>query len=390
MIISKLIIHFPWFYRLGSPLYYFTFAAVYIYARMVLLDEPKPRKTDWVHAIPAILHLVEMMPYYLKSNASKLEHFLQDTTNPLGSILHNEGWLPPYMHNLIRGFMAIIYAGLTIRMLVKARSLQIRILFRYPKMKQWLWVLAVMCMVFGLAFVVTISITAISPVQRSITLYLLAAGTQIVSGLYLLLNPSLLFGMPRLEKMIRRLGEIYREANPQPEEQKENIVPEEETVFRVINPVPQPVEPAKLEDMAENAISVEETKKEERNPLDDKNFDAYIQLLNEVMREKKPFLQKRYALNNLAADLKVPQHHLSYLLNNIFQVRFNDYINQLRIQYLKERLETEDLSHMTMEGLALEAGFSSRITFIRVVQKFTGQNPSAYFKIYIKEEASEI
>jgi AraC-like DNA-binding protein len=196
--------------------------------------------------------------------------------------------------------------------------------------------------------------------------------------------------MPRLEKMIRRLGEIYLETNPQTEGQKEILQPEQETVFSVVNPVPEPLEPAMLDAVVEKAISREEPKKEERNPLESKNFDSYIQLLNVVMKEKKPFLQKRYALNDLASDLKVPQHHLSYLLNNIFQVRFNDYINQLRIQYLEERLASEDLSHMTMEGLALEAGFSSRITFIRVVQKQTGQNPSTYFKLRIRDETAEV
>jgi AraC-like DNA-binding protein len=34
-----------------------------------------------------------------------------------------------------------------------------------------------------------------------------------------------------------------------------------------------------------------------------------------------------------------------------------------------------------MEGLALEAGFNSRITFIRVVKKHTGMNPSEYYKV---------
>jgi hypothetical protein len=43
-----------------------------IYARMVLLDEAHARKTDWLHAIPALLHLAEMMPYYLSSYETKL------------------------------------------------------------------------------------------------------------------------------------------------------------------------------------------------------------------------------------------------------------------------------------------------------------------------------
>jgi AraC-like DNA-binding protein len=33
----------------------------------------------------------------------------------------------------------------------------------------------------------------------------------------------------------------------------------------------------------------------------------------------------------------------------------------------------------TLEGLALEAGFGNRTTFIRAVKKLTGENPSIYF-----------
>ncbi|MCU0389094.1 MAG: helix-turn-helix domain-containing protein [Chitinophagaceae bacterium] len=386
------IVEIPWLYRLPSPMYYFMFPAAYIYVRMILLDEARPRKTDWLHAIPALLHLVEMTPYYLSSNQRKLEHILADSTNPLGAVAHSEGWLPGYMHNFIRGCIGVIYALLMMRLLWHSRRRRPAGFMVFPEMIQWLWVLSSMLMLFSLSLVMAfIAPGQGSLIVRSALLYTILAATQIVSGLYLMLNPSLLFGMPKLEKMVGRLRlmrEGVQEDKPYPvlagplfNIETNRIEPP----FHAQQP-PSPVEmETPKEELAESLpFSMEEEGKEiKRFPQE--MYDDFINRMTRLMEDEKPFLRQRYSISELAHDVKVPQHHISYLLNNIFQIRYNDYINQFRIRYLKDRMAKENLSHMTLEGLALEAGFSSRITFIRVVQKQTGMKPSEYFKLDLAE-----
>jgi AraC-like DNA-binding protein len=382
------IIEIPWLYRLPSPMYYFMFPAAYIYVRMILLDEARPRKSDWLHAIPALLHLVEMTPYYLSSNQRKLEHILADSTNPLGALAHSEGWLPGYMHNFIRGCIGVIYALLMMRLLWNSRKRRPAGFMVFPEMIQWLWVLSSMLMLFSLSLVMAFIAPGLgNPIIKSALLYTILAATQIVSGLYLLLNPSLLFGMPKLEKMVGRLKLMHEGVHadePYPVLVKPLFRKEtngRETPFHAQNPAPPVEMETPMKEISESLPFQTEEEGTEIKRLPQEKYDDFLKQMNGLMEDKKPFLRKRYSISDLAHDVKVPQHHISYLLNSIFQIRFNDYINQYRIKYLKDRLAKEDLGHMTLEGLALEAGFSSRITFIRVVQKQTGMNPSEYFKL---------
>jgi len=158
-----------------------------------------------------------------------------------------------------------------------------------------------------------------------------------------------------------------------------------ETPFHAHLP-PSPVEmETPVKELSESLPLAMDEEEKEMKRLPQEQYDDFIKQMTRLMEEQKPFLRKRYSINELAHDVKVPRHHISYLLNNIFQIRYTDYINQFRIKYIKDRLVNEDLGHMTLEGLALEAGFSSRITFFRVVQKQTGMNPSEYFKLDLSE-----
>jgi AraC-like DNA-binding protein len=375
LIISDLILRLPWLYRLPSPLYYLMFPAAYIYVRMTLLDETSIRKSDYLHAVPALVHLIEMMPFYLRPTSEKLDHILETAGDPLRSVAHAEGWLPAYAHNFIRGLIGVLYALLMVRLLLRSRSKRPSGLDYFPEMMKWLWVHTLMLFGLSLSLVVTIAFPGSgSAAFRSAILYIMMAGTQIVSSLYLLLNPVILFGMPRLEKLVGRW------------QQQRNDLLLDARRAEIREPAPQLI----TQQPAPPKVTATE-KKDAAKQATNRNYEDYVLLLQTLMEEKKPFLRKRYSLNDLASDLKVPQHHLSYLLNNTFQLRFSDYINQLRLQYIRQRLTNEDLSHMTLEGLALEAGFSSRITFIRVVQKHTGMNPSDYFKMrFVEEEEAEV
>lgn len=386
MILGKFIVHVPFLYRLPSPLFYFLAPSAYLYVRMVLLDERHARKTDWLHAIPALLHLAEMMPFYLSSNETKLARIVEDSGNTLGSMAHAEGWLPVYAHSFLWGCQGTVYAILIMMMIWKSREKRPAGILFFPEMIQWLWVFSGMLLLLGITFVLTFLIPGINPALRSGFLYIIMAATQIVAGLYLLLNSSILFGMPRLEKLVaqvnlRRSEILFDPVNPDMDGVA--LLQADESFLANDLDFPVSSHPAELVFPLKGAGSQllvlnEETVEARSQMLS--HYDHYIRMLTHLMEEKKPFLRKRYSISDLSKDANIPQHHISYLLNNIFQIRFNEYINQFRIKYIKDRVAHEEIGHLTLEGLALEAGFNSRITFIRVVKKQTGMNPSEYFK----------
>ena len=106
--------------------------------------------------------------------------------------------------------------------------------------------------------------------------------------------------------------------------------------------------------------------------------DKLVQQVEAFINEKQIFRKNGLTLSELASQLDVPNHKLSDLFNNHYQLNFNTYINNLRIIYIKERLDSGVWKQLTLEAIALDAGFSSRNTFFVAFKKFTGKTPSNY------------
>jgi hypothetical protein len=95
LIYTGIIFKLTWLYRLPSPLYYMMFPAAWLYVRMIIRDEVRLKLIDGIHFIPGFLHLLEMIPYYLKSADYKIRHVVDDAPQIMGAYMHNEGILPP-------------------------------------------------------------------------------------------------------------------------------------------------------------------------------------------------------------------------------------------------------------------------------------------------------
>lgn len=99
------------------------------------------------------------------------------------------------------------------------------------------------------------------------------------------------------------------------------------------------------------------------------------------------FKKTGLTLSELASLIEIPNHKLSDLFNNHFKLNFNAYINNLRINYIKNRLDTGDWKQFTLEAIANDAGFSSRNTFFVAFKKVMDVTPSAYLSL-LKDKAA--
>ena len=315
----------PWLYRLPSPIYYLMFPSAWLYVRMLLNDENRLRKKDWLHFIPAFLHLLEMMPYYFSSIANKQHNLAASYNNPLGNYLHNEGMLPSFVHNAFRGFIGIIYCALIFKELHKIYKPSNPKSYQFLELKSWLNLFVYALLIFSIVAFISFAFPKFTPpVIKSFLMQITSAFSQIITCITLLRRPYLMFGIPKPNIVV--------------EKKEENIV--------------------------------------QNHPSD---YDKYVEVLQHYADNKTSFLQSGFTIRDLSIELNIPQHHLSYVLNRIFHLRFNDYINKLRVLYLKNNVSRDKMQTTTLEGLALEAGFGNRTTFIRAVKKLTGENPSIYF-----------
>lgn len=107
----------------------------------------------------------------------------------------------------------------------------------------------------------------------------------------------------------------------------------------------------------------------------------HINQLHEVMNTEKLYLHETLTLRMLALRLKADPNLVSYLLNNVLKKSFYDYVNELRIEEVKRKIEDPAFAHIKIAEIGFECGFNSKATFNRVFKKYTGQSPSAYKKI---------
>ena len=96
------------------------------------------------------------------------------------------------------------------------------------------------------------------------------------------------------------------------------------------------------------------------------------------MEDDKLYQQPNLNLNEVAQVLRCNPKQLSKLINEEFDQNFSDYINQYRIEEVKQKLHLKEYEHYTILAIAMDAGFNSKSSFNAVFKKSTGLTPSAF------------
>lgn len=99
-----------------------------------------------------------------------------------------------------------------------------------------------------------------------------------------------------------------------------------------------------------------------------------------LMEVNKMYLDPTLTLGQLAKALGTTSGKLSATLNHGLGMSFNDLVNQYRVEEVKTKLSSDQIDQYTLLGLALDSGFSSKTTFYRAFQKFTGRTPKTYLE----------
>jgi AraC-like DNA-binding protein len=124
---------------------------------------------------------------------------------------------------------------------------------------------------------------------------------------------------------------------------------------------------------------------EEQSPLEDKKDRVVSEELKEiahkieqVMVEEKLYLEEGLSVKDLAETVNIQPYLISQAINNSLGKNFYDLVNGYRIEEAKKLILDENLNHLSMIGIAFEAGFSSKTAFNIAFKKFTGLTPREY------------
>ena len=118
-------------------------------------------------------------------------------------------------------------------------------------------------------------------------------------------------------------------------------------------------------------------------PKDNEQQDDTCQLiarLDELIAEKKIYLDPELNIQKTAEYLSTNRTYLSTAINNTFNMNFPTYINRLRIQESIHLISEGFTETQTLEALATQCGFANRVVFVAAFKKYTGVTPSFFIK----------
>jgi AraC-like DNA-binding protein len=97
-----------------------------------------------------------------------------------------------------------------------------------------------------------------------------------------------------------------------------------------------------------------------------------------IMMSTEIFANTDLTIIELAEKLDEHPKRISMAINTVFNQNFNSYVNGLRIKKAISLLKTNELDHLSIEGLGKEVGFHSKSAFYAAFRKSTGTTPAHF------------
>jgi AraC-like DNA-binding protein len=116
----------------------------------------------------------------------------------------------------------------------------------------------------------------------------------------------------------------------------------------------------------------------QKSGLDAARVPELLAHLEQLMQTEKPWLENDLTLSELAGRLALSPHHLSQLLNDSLGESFFDFINARRVAEVRRCLRDPAYAQQTILEIALGAGFNSKAAFNTAFRRHAGTTPSAY------------
>ncbi|WP_442589175.1 helix-turn-helix domain-containing protein [Pedobacter sp. AW31-3R] len=358
LMLSGTVMKYAYMFRAGVPFFYFIPPLIYIYVRSIYKEQKQFQKYDWLHFIPAVLSFIDIFPYlFLTDIAVKRADLIICNANPSMVLVLGRGFIAPIFHYVFRGLMGMVYIMFTWKVIFKGKK-NMRTEDKDAKIFTSMFTFLYVGNVLNLkALVINKSWAAFYDLHSfyNLSIFLMLIGLMVMC-MFIFTSPTILY---------EAIAAITRPATaPQLKYHSTKL--------------------AEGKPEAPNEASMEEptlpkSRNEQKQDLSPDFLAEFIPRLEDLMKHSAVFKQQGITINEVALKLNVTPHVLSAVLNNHYNQRFTDFINQYRISYVIELIKSDHTSRQyTIEGLAKTAGFSSRTPFYTAFKKITGMTPSEY------------
>jgi AraC-like DNA-binding protein len=338
LVITGAILEVPFFFKTAAPINFLIPPLGYLYVRSILFNERKSTSKDLLHLLPFGLFFISYLPFFLSSEEFKLEVISEILRDQNSAITRPVGLISEPVFHLSRATQAIFYLSaqwwliFTVHKRTKDQAMESQILH----VGRWLKIFTGAATGILLSFLVVIGLFLFDRdifEENLINLFpaVLLGLSFFLIGAYLLIHPQVLIGLPFVRQTpIIKLG-------------------------------------------------ASSTEKEERL-FNYENYTQEIAHLESYFSETKAFLRPNLTISEVAVATGLPIRELSYLVNSYYKKRFSDYLNEMRVHYFLEQVDRSFLDTLTIEAIALQAGFSSKSSFYRAFKRFYKCTPSEYLQ----------
>jgi AraC-like DNA-binding protein len=111
--------------------------------------------------------------------------------------------------------------------------------------------------------------------------------------------------------------------------------------------------------------------------------EDYINEIDDLLKKwskELKFLDANSNINSLSNDIDIPLHHLSYFFNQVNDVKYVEWRNNLRIDYAVTLILNGEYKDKTIENIGKDCGFKTYSRFIQYFKLKMGVLPSDFIK----------
>ena len=344
LVIYGWIIDVPYLYKTTAPINFLLPPIVYLYVRAILFNKEKLNTLDFLHAIPFILVVINYLPFYLLPISHKKEIVLGLVKDLNTSDKIQVGYLSEFVFNAVRIFQSLIYLIFQWKLIItfNKKNKNNAVEKQINNVIKWLRIFTSTSTISLIAFILLASIALVhnninaALVKNQIDAdgfiyhlpdYIFSSSFFIIST-YLLTHPSILVGLPFI----------------------------------------------KYKKTASNLV----LNKTDSIPYIEPDYSTEIEIITNYFETKKPYLIKGLNISQVSVEINIPAKLISFIINKHFEMRFNEFINKYRVEYIKEKINERYLDAYTLNSLSKDAGFSNLTTFIAAFKKTENCTPSEY------------
>jgi AraC-like DNA-binding protein len=321
-----------------APLYHLSAPMLYFYTKGTIDDKWEFGYSDYWHFIPFLLGTINISPYYFVDFSQKIFYAEKMIADPnFHRSIDITLLYPNYIQALGRPFLILIYSIGSLRYLIQQKAYFLSNKPHEIKKTTYRW----------LAFL-TVNAILISIIYLIVTYnyfsYNLLTRDQIANNDFSIISKILIFSIPAILLFYPQL--IYG-----------NSV----TITSNIG-------------LGKKSI------KQNKNSQDKYNSQLAKRLMS-IINNENLYLSPDFSLDTLAQRLDVPKHRLYPCFNTVLKKKFSELRTELRINYVKNLLLSEEFNAVSMEGIWTKAGFASKTNFFTTFKEETGFTPLEFIKL---------